>query len=366
MYTNPAAASWKCKSLTDSRVLPFHQTLPDYNQTLLTPLPAIAKELGLKAVYVKDESNRFGLPAFKILGASWAVYRAVAETAGLALAESSDHPSFELVKATAKLNGVKLVTTTEGNWGRSVARMAKYLQIPVLVYVPRYMDEATQTKIRGEGAEVIVLQEEYDGALRVASEHSKRTGDLLVLDTSWDGYETIPRWVTEGYSTMLAEVDQKLEADGPGPATLAIASVGVGSWAHSVVAHYKAKSPSASVVTVEPTAAACLNTSLKAGKIVPIGTGDTIMNGMNCGTVSLIAWPYLKDGVDASVVIDDIDAHQAVLDLNAHGVKPGPCGAAPLAALRKLKAEGTLELGEKDVVVLYCTEGARDYPVPGV
>lgn len=360
-YTNPSASSWTCTPYTNQDVLPFHKTLPDYNETPLTPLPAIATELGLKGVYIKDESTRFGLPAFKILGASWAVFRAVAQAAGLNL---DARPSLEDVKAAAGRKGVKLVTTTEGNWGRSVARMGAYLGVQVTVYVPRYMDEATQRKIRGEGAEVIVLREEYDGALRVAREHAEKTGDLLVLDTSWEGYETVPRWVTEGYSTMLAEVDQQLEEQGEASATMAVASVGVGSWAHAVVAHCKSSSHPAKVITVEPTAAACLNTSLKAGKIVPIETGDTIMNGMNCGTVSQIAWPYLRDGVDASVIVGEMEAHKAVLELNDMGVKPGPCGAATLAALRKAVKEKAVELGKEDVVVLYCTEGARDYPVP--
>lgn len=363
-YINPTAPEWTCKPLTDPAVLPFHKTLPDYNETPLISLPSIAVELGLKAVFIKDESSRFGLPAFKILGASWAVFRAVAEAAGLTTCGASIHPSLGDIRFAAKDKDIKLVSTSEGNWGRAVARMGKYLSIPVTMYVPRYMDEATQEKIRSEGAKVVVLQEEYDGAIRVAKEHARRTGDLLMLDTSWDGYERIPRWVTGGYSSMLVEVDQQLAAQDSTPATLAIASVGVGSWAHSVVAHYKSKSPSCAVVTVEPTAAACLNSSLKSGKIVPIETGDTIMNGTNCGTVSKIAWPYLRDGVDASIVIEDIDAHRAVLDLNKVDVRPGPCGAAPLAALRKMMKEGVLSLGTEDVVVLYGTEGEREYIVP--
>jgi len=163
---------------------------------------------------------------------------------------------------------------------------------------------------------------------------------------------------------MLAEVDQQLQDQGSGPATLAIASVGVGSWAHSVVAHYKSKLPLAAVVTVEPTAAACLDTSLKAGKIVSIETGNTIMNGMNCGTVSSNAWPYLKGGVDASIVIDDMASHKAVQYMHEHGVKAGPCGSAPFSALRVLMKGGQLGLGEEDVVVLFCTEGAREYVIP--
>lgn len=169
----------------------------------------------------------------------------------------------------------------------------------------------------------------------------------------------------EGYSTILEEVDQQVEeALGSKSVTLGIASVGCGSWAHSVVAHYKNKSPPALVATVEPSAAPCLNESLAAGKNMPIEIGTTIMNGMSGGTVSTLAWPFLRQGVDASVVIDDIDAHQALLYLTDHGVKAGPCGAAPLAALRKLKQTNSLDIGPESVVVLFCSEGARDYPVP--
>ncbi|KIW03093.1 uncharacterized protein PV09_05738 [Verruconis gallopava] len=363
-FVNPSAKSWSCSSLTNPHILPFHMTLPDYNETALVSLPDVAQELGVKSIYVKDESKRFGLPAFKILGASWAVYRAVTEAAGLTVDSGSPGPEVDELKAAANEKKLRLVTTTEGNWGRAVARMGKYLALPTTVYVPRYMDEATQAKIRSEGAEVTVLPEEYDGALRVAREHAEKTGDLLVLDTSWEGYTTTPRWVTEGYSTMLAEVDRQLDSQGSPPATLAIAAVGVGSWAHAVVAHYKSKTSPAAVVTVEPTVAACLNASLKAGKIVSIDTGETIMNGMNCGTVSTIAWPYLREGVDASVVIDDLASHRAVQYLHGHGVNAGPCGAATLAALLKLKEDRSVKLGGDDVVVLYSTEGARDYIEP--
>jgi diaminopropionate ammonia-lyase len=164
---------------------------------------------------------------------------------------------------------------------------------------------------------------------------------------------------------MLQEVDQQISSlTHNKTVTIAIASVGVGSWAHSVVSHYKSASPPASVITVEASAAPCLNTSLKANKIVPIETGETIMNGMNCGTVSTIAWPYLRDGVDASVVIDDKDSHEAVLYLNGNGVIAGPCGAAPLVALKKLVKDGTVVVGQDDVVVLFCTERYREYVVP--
>ena len=172
------------------------------------------------------------------------------------------------------------------------------------------------------------------------------------------------QWVVEGYSTMLTETDQQLRDQGIGLATHAIASVGVGSWAQAVAMHYKSASPPASVVAVEPDTAACLKTSLEAGSITPITTGSSIMNGMNCGTVSHTAWDVLKQGVDASITVTDLETHQDLHYLLSHGVEVGPCGAAPLAALRKLVSQKKLDLEEGSLVVLFSTEGARDYPVP--
>lgn len=238
MYINQSARNWTCQTPIDARVLQFHRSLPDYAVTPLTPLNELAKELGVGHVFVKDESSRFGLPAFKILGASWAVYRAVSVEVGLPLTVTRE----ELGKA-ARAKGVKLVTCSEGNWGRAVSRMAQYLGIQATIYVPRYMDDATQSKIRSEGAKVVVVKGEYDDTIVASREDSATTGALLVMDTSWEGYEEIPgvclsiiatsqltdlipQWVTEGYSTMLMEVDQQVQDATGKPVTLAIASVG--------------------------------------------------------------------------------------------------------------------------------------------
>lgn len=189
------------------------------------------------------------------------------------------------------------------------------------------------------------------------------------------------KWVVDGYATMHNEVDhQLLEACGKHP-TLCIASVGVGSWAQSVVSHYAAENPAVKVVTVESEAAPCLMESLHHGNIIPIETGSTIMDGkriefdssdwrlrlcvgMNCGTVSTIAWPVLKGGIYASVVVNDKESHESVRYLDAQNVNAGPCGAAPLAALRKLFKRGVLHQDPETVVVLFSTEGIREYVVP--
>lgn len=185
---NPSAKDWKCTNSRDPAILPFHQALPDYAITPLTPLQDLAKELGVGHVFIKDEGNRFGLPAFKILGASWAVYRAIAAETGQPTTTSLDDLSH-----AARGKGIRIVTTSEGNWGRAVARMGRYLGIAVTVHVPRYMDEATRDKIRSEGGEVILHKGEYDDCLLTCRHASQETGALLILDTSFEGYTEIPQ-----------------------------------------------------------------------------------------------------------------------------------------------------------------------------
>ncbi|KAK7179518.1 diaminopropionate ammonia-lyase [Paraphaeosphaeria sporulosa] len=362
MFLNPSAASYTYTGSPPSpHVLPFHRLLPDYAATPLHPLSSLAQSLGLAYIFVKDESNRFGLPAFKILGASWATFKAVAAACDVRLEEGV---GVEEVGAAARKSGVRIVTCTAGNWGRAVARMGKLMRIDVTVFVPGTMDESTQEKIRSEGTTVDVVDGDYDEAVRTARREAEGKGSVLMMDTGWEGYEEIPQWVVEGYSTMLTETDQQLRQHGVGPVTHAIASVGVGSWAQAVAMHYKSTTPSAVVVAVEPDTAACLRTSLEAGKITPITTGNSIMNGMNCGTVSYTAWEVLRHGVDACVDVTDTEAHLDLQYLHTQGVKNGPCGAAPVSALRKLVSEKKLGLGKDSVVVLFSTEGARDYPVP--
>ncbi|KAI1759685.1 tryptophan synthase beta subunit-like PLP-dependent enzyme [Hypoxylon sp. FL1150] len=380
IHLNPRARDWVYQSepssgaATDkSAILAFHKTIPDYNETRLHSLPDLAAELGLGHVLLKDESNRFGLPAFKILGASWAVYRAVGAHLELPAVESGGIP-FAEVGANAKEAGVQIVTLTEGNCGRAVARMAtRHMGIPTRVYVPTYMDEATRAKIRSEGAEVIPANGSYDDVIPVAlKEAQARENSIMVLDVGVEGCEEVPRYFVQGYGSMLAESDrQVLDLTGGKSATHAIVPVGAGSIGEAVTAHFKSssrknKSGTATVLGVEPTTAACLFQSLEAGKSVPVPTEDTIMCGMNCGTLSTTAWPVLRDGVDAGVMVTDIEAHNAVEDLKARNILAGPCGAATLAALRRAckDAKQKLRLDGTSIVVLYCTEGQREYSIP--
>ncbi len=377
VYTNPDAKSWRHVYEADDDVglaQAFHRRLPGYRPTPLVPLPDLAKELGVKAVFVKDESSRLGLPAFKILGASWATFRAVAERTGLPL--NSD---LQQVAVAAQKAGISLFAATEGNHGRAVARMGKLLSLPARIFMSRYADSNTCRKIESEGAEVTVIQGDYDDAVATAFNKSKETANgLLIQDNSFAGYgREIPEWIVEGYSTLLVEVEEQLQAENLKPTTI-VTPVGVGSLAHTVVAHCKSRQPPVGVLTVEPESAACLHHNLKAGQHKTIETSATIMNGLNCGTVSPISWPIFTHGVDASVTVSDRECHAAVQYLHSHGVNAGPCGAASLAGVRKLvQSSSSQQQQKKDddvvvrrlmrddaVIVLLSTEGARSYPVP--
>ncbi len=188
---------------------------------------------------------------------------------------------------------------------------------------------------------------------------------LLIQDNAFEAYERIPAWIVEGYSTLLFEVESQLEAQGL-KATTIVTPIGVGSLGHAVVGFCKSGGRHIGVLTVEPETAACLYHNLSAGASSTIETSATIMNGMNCGTVSPISWPVLSKGVNASVTVSDSQCHQSVQYLHARSVNAGPCGAATLAGLRKVATIQPLPvgLGKDTVVILLSTEGVRSYPAP--
>jgi diaminopropionate ammonia-lyase len=345
-FTRPDARAWRCRS-APAAVLAFHQQLPGYAPTPLVELPALAAELEVGRVFVKDESARLGLPAFKALGASWAIHRALQVRAG-------DEP-------------VLLVTATDGNHGRAVARTARTLGHRALVFVPRGVHPGAVRAIADEGATVIAVDGDYDEAVARAAEAAEAASDAaLVQDTAWEGYERIPGHIVEGYSTLVREVDAQLAERGAGVPDLVVVPVGVGSLAQAVVTHYRSGPPDTApaLLSVEPDTAACVLASLRAGAPTSVGTGRTVMAGLNCGTVSSLAWPYLAGGLDSAVAVTDPDAVAAARDLAALGIPAGPCGAASLAGARAALHAGAdgsprvaLRIGARSVVVLLSTEG---------
>jgi len=357
ILVNPlATANGTCPS-SSSAAFDFHRRFPGYAATPLTPMPALAALLGVGSIVVKDESSRLDLPSFKILGASWATYRAVTARLGMDGASLGD-----LRAALADRAPLTLATATDGNHGRAVARMAAVLSCTALVLVPRGTAQSRIDAIAGEGAAMEIVDGTYDAA--VAQAAAGAGPDCLVIsDTSWPGYEDVPRWITEGYGTIFQEADAQLGGDGP---DVVLVQIGVGSLAMAVVRHYRRTG--ARIVGVEPASAACMLVSVSAGAITEVpGPHTSIMAGLNCGIPSLLAWPVVSTGVDMFVAIEDERARQAMRLMADAGIVAGETGAAGIGGLLELltgpdaaETRATLGITPASRILTLCTEGATD------
>ena len=357
----------------DRAPLAFHRRLPGYEETPLVDAPGIAEALGVGRVWVKDESSRLGLPAFKVLGASWAVYKALEER--LPGGAFGDWETVEELKEKLEpLRPLDLVAATDGNHGRALARVAGLLGLGARIFVPEEMVAARREAIAEEGAEVVVVKGTYDEAVERSYEEAGERS-LVVSDMSWPGYERIPSWVIEGYSTMLWEIDDELERRGEAGPDLVVVQVGVGAFAAAVTRHFRVpqRSRHPKLLGVEPAGAACLLESVAAGRIVSVpGPHDSIMAGLNCGRPSLVAWPTVSRGIDVLVAVDDEPAREAMRLTAASGIVSGETGAAGLGGLLELlrrggespdqeeKARRALGVGAESRVLLFNCEGATD------
>ncbi len=385
--TSPMAAGAR----PGSWVHAFHQGLPGYAPTPLRELPDLAEAAGVGRVLVKDESQRLGLPAFKVLGASWATYRALCDRLG---GEPARSTLDELAKLVAdRLGDLRLVAATDGNHGRAVAHMARLLGLSALILVPEGTAAARIDGIASEGAEVVVTPGTYDDAVSLAADVAG-TRDVVVSDTSWPGYEEVPGWVIEGYSTIFTEIEAQLaglaspgapavrdpgggprgvsvSADGvtvPNPVGIDVAVVplGVGALGASAAACLRAgREPGDSplLVGVEPATAACVAAAVEAGHLVEVpGPHDSMMAGLNCGLASMLALPLVTAAFDAFVAVDDDCCCEAVRALAAAGMDVGETGAAALAGLMALVGEhrDELPIPAEATVLLLATEGVTD------
>ena len=354
IWQNPAVDTRLPANQPDyqSSVRLFHSQLPNYAATPLRSLPELAQALGLKAILLKDESDRLSLPSFKILGASWGSYRAITAKFSLpctlAVAE---------LKSYLEGKDLTLFAATDGNHGRAVAFMSQVLAIKAVILVPEALDLYTQNAIATAGGCVLPIAADYDGVVQEAQRRANATNGILVQDTSWPGYEKIPAWIVDGYSTIFSELEEQI-----GPLCdddVVVVPIGVGSLAHSAVLNLKSRVDLPRIVAVEPENAPCLNTSLHAGMLQSVDTRFTIMTGMNCGTVSYTAWHDLNKGVDISLLVTDTQAHEAAEYLKGVQINAGPCGAATVAAARLLVENGLVS-GHSRLILLN-TEGWRPY-----
>jgi diaminopropionate ammonia-lyase len=364
---NPAAQPAAAMAPPPRAPLALHRRLPGYAVTPLRDAPTLARTNGVGRVWVKDESSRLGLPAFKLLGASWATYRAVGQRLGQDPEPWSSLD--ELRRTLGPLRPLTLAAATDGNHGRAVARMAALLGLDADVYLPGGTAAARIDAIKGEGARVTVVDGDYDTAVAAAAATAGERC-LVIQDVAWPGYEQVPAWVVEGYATIFWEVDDQLAARGEAGPDVVMIPVGVGGLAAAAVRHWRRRGLGRPprLIGVEPLAAACVLRSLQTGRIVTVpGPHRSIMAGLNCGTPSLVAWPSLQTGLDAVVAVGDECARQAMRDLAAAGIVAGETGAASLAGLAEVtggrvagKLRGALGLAADARVLLLCTEGPTD------
>jgi diaminopropionate ammonia-lyase len=328
-------------------VLEFHRRLPGYVPTPLVAATGLARRLGLEQLWVKDESHRLGLPAFKMLGASWGTYHALRTRLGDRLRPWRTID--ELRAQVQELQPLTLATATDGNHGRAVARMGRLLDLQTRVYLPESAGPIRIQALKDEGAEVIAVDGIYDEALARCVEELK-PGDIFASDADHRGEEGFARTVLAGYGTLLQEVAQQLAE----PPDVLFVQMGVGSLAASMIANLARLGWPTEIVGVEPADADCILESLRADRLefVP-GPHRSQMVGLNCARASDIAWPVLRAGLSAVVAIGDDWAEAAMAELKQLGVESGHSGAAGLAGLMALR--GALEMRS---VLLINTEGA--------
>ena len=350
----------------------FQASFPVYKETPLAELKETAKDMGLADIYVKDESYRFGLNAFKVLGGSYAIGNYLAKRLGKNISEM---PYEKLVSEDVKkeLGEITFVTATDGNHGRGVAWTARQLQQKAVVYMPKGSAAERLNNILAEGADASITELNYDEAVRLANSQAEEKGWVMVQDTAWDGYEDIPTWIMQGYGTMAYEAYTQL----PEKPTHIFLQAGVGSMAGAVAGFFSAVygEDRPIITVVEPNKADCVFRTAEAadGKLHFVtGDMDTIMAGLACGEPCSIGWNVLRDYADNFISCPDYAAAQGmrILGNPAAGdnkVVSGESGAAAFGCVAEImrnpelaELKVKLKLDENSRVLFFSTEGDTD------
>jgi diaminopropionate ammonia-lyase len=356
-------------SVTESKkALAFHKSIPLYKETPLVNLKEFALYLGVKAFYVKDESFRFGLNAFKALGGSYAIARYIAKRL------KKDSVTYnEIVDSEVKKNlgDITFYTATDGNHGRGVAWAANKLGQKSVVFMPKGSSKIRLENILKEGADASVTELNYDDAVRLAAEKAaKDPNGVMVQDTAWDGYEDIPSWIMQGYGTMALEADGQLNGVSP---THVFVQAGVGSLAGAVQGYFAGVKNPPVVTVVEASAADCLYRSAKENRLVAVGGNfDTIMAGLACGEGNIISWKILKNYSKCFVSAPDWVSAKGMRILSSplrgdERVISGESGAVTTGLVAQIMENNeykalrdSLGLNNNSVVLVFNTEGDTD------
>lgn len=369
---NWQSPEWLSKQ-TVQDVQRFHASFPMYQPTPLRDLNELAQLCGIKKFFVKDESYRFGLNAFKVLGGSHAIGQILAKKLGVSL---KDLPYERMISKEIhdKLGTMTFVTATDGNHGRGIAWTAHQLKQHAVVYMPKGSSQERLENIRREGADASITDLNYDNTVRKAAKAADENGWVLVQDTSWDGYEQIPRWIIQGYGTMAFEAYEQLSAK----PTHIFLQAGVGSMAAAVSGFFANIYPGQEkpkIIIVEPNQADCIFRTAKAadGKMHAVtGNMPTMMAGLACGEPCHIGWDVLAGTADYALRCHDAIAAKGMRILGApSGNDPriisGESGAVTSGAAAALLLDPAyaalkekLQLDKDSVILCFSTEGATD------
>ncbi|ABR34147.1 diaminopropionate ammonia-lyase [Clostridium beijerinckii] len=359
-----------------SKAKKFHESFLEYDETPLIDLKELAEKIGLGGIYLKDESYRFGLNAFKVLGGSFAMGKYLAEKLG---EDIDDLPYEKMIckEVKDKLGDITFVTATDGNHGRGVAWTANRLKQKSVVFMPKGSSIKRLNNIKAEGAEASITELNYDDAVRLANKYAEEHNGVIIQDTAWKGYEKIPAWIMQGYGTMALEASEQLKALNVLKPTHIFVQAGVGSLAGAVQGFFASQygDDCPKTVVVESNLADCYYKSAIAndGEARSVG-GDmqTIMAGLACGEVNTIGFTILKNYSKAFISCPDWVAAKGMRILGNPlkgdtGVISGESGAVTAGALYEIMTNDEykdlkedLELGENSKVLLFSTEGDTD------
>ncbi len=350
----------------------FHKSIPSYKETPLLSLNDTARQNLIKVIYVKDESSRFGLKAFKGLGGSYCMFRILCERLGLD-ESSSDYTTFLREDIRKACSEIEFVTATDGNHGKGVSWAAKLFGCKAHVYMPKGTVEARRKAIEEAGSAVAEITDwNYDRTVQHAAMLAEKNGWILIQDTAWDGYETCPRWIIEGYLTMACETVRQMNGEFP---THIFLQAGVGAMAGGIEAFFMNQTDDGTipfVTIVEPDEAACIYQSVLAGdgEMHPLaGDPVTIMAGLNCGTPCKVVWPVLRDCSACFCACKDSVTEQGMRAYaNPVGSDPavvsGESGAVTygllLSILQSDELRRLFHIDENSVILLISTEGDTD------
>jgi len=354
----------------------FHKQIPGYRMSSLQGLPNLATMFGVGGIWVKDESSRLQLNSFKVLGGSFALYRYLQKQLGI-LGEDTPFAYLASDEVKKKVGDLVFASATDGNHGRGIAWAAKKLGFKCVIYV--HSDTSTRRidAIKSNGAKVVIVEGNYDDAVRQVAIDAKANGWTVISDTSWDNYTEIPTWIMQGYLTMLTEAQEQFGGVGLVKPTHIFIQAGVGALAASVIGFYHALfgQDAPKCIVVEPNKAACLYVSALADDGDPHsikGDLDTIMAGLSCGDPSPIAWEILKENADCFMKVPDYVAAKGMrvyaTPLNGDPlVISGESGAVTLGAFASImqyseldELRKALNLNEESQVMFVNSEGNTD------